>query len=136
KVYGSLVLVQDHAVRCHTITREIAGLKSSRIHRHAHVDSEVSWLSKYHTVTGRVSGTHRQWRKDAYIINILLVLAPVGIEVERRRIRYVTTRIIGYDRDVIADLVLVRITFERIKCIAHCNIWGPGNASVGAPGIE
>ena len=43
------------------------------------------------------------------------MLAPVRIEVERRRIRYVTTYVIGYDGNVIAYLVLLRPAFSGIE---------------------
>ena len=60
----------------------------------------------------------------------------VRVEVERGGIRYVTACFIGNDRDIIAYLALVRIAFERIKRIAHCNVGRPRHASVGAKGIE
>ena len=47
------------------------------------------------------------------------MLATVRIEVERRRIRHITTRVVGYDRNVIADFTLVRITFQWIKGIGY-----------------
>ena len=46
------------------------------------------------------------------------MLVPLRIEVERGRIRDVTACVIRYHRDVIADLVLVGITFEGIKRVA------------------
>ena len=39
----------------------------------------------------------------------------VGIEVERRGIRNVTPGVVGNDGNVVANLTLVRITFEGVK---------------------
>ena len=64
------------------------------------------------------------------------MLVPLRVEVERGRIRYVTTCVIRYHRDVISDLILVRITFERIKRVAYCHIRRPRDTRVRAPGIE
>lgn len=64
------------------------------------------------------------------------MLSVVRVEVKRGRVRYVTTGFIGNDRDIIAYLVLVRITFEWIKRIAHRHVGRPCHASVGAEGIE
>ena len=64
-------------------------------------------------------------------------MLPAGrIEVECGRIRHVAPGIVGHDRNVIAYLVLHWIAFERIKRIAHRYIRRPGDAAVGAPGIE
>jgi hypothetical protein len=72
----------------------------------------------------------------SHIINIFFVLVPVRIEVKRSRIRHVASGIVGYDSDIIAYLVLVRIAFKRIKRIAHRNVRRPGHAGVSAIGIE
>jgi hypothetical protein len=48
-------------------------------------------------------------------INILLVLAPDRIEVERGRIRYVAAVQIGNDGDVITYLILVGPSFLWIN---------------------
>src|SRR5205823_7199040 len=85
--YRRGVEVEDHgglpwgivdAVRRQSVHSKIAGVESIRIHRNAHVDSEVSRLSKYHTVTGRVSATHRQSRQLAVCEGILLGSAADG----------------------------------------------------------
>ncbi len=64
------------------------------------------------------------------------MLSTVGIEVERRGIRDVTTGVIGNDGNVVANLTLVRITLERVKRIAHRNISRPGNTGVRAIRIK
>ena len=70
------------------------------------------------------------------VINVLLVLTVVRVEVECGRISHVAARLVGNNCNVIADLVLIRITLRRIKGIAHSNISRPGDASVGAIGVE
>ena len=64
------------------------------------------------------------------------MLSVVRIEVERSRVRHVTAGFIGNDRDIIAYLALVRITFEWIKRIAHRHVRRPGNAGISAEGIK
>jgi len=64
------------------------------------------------------------------------MLSVVRIEVERSRVRHVTSGLIGNDRDVIAYLALIRVAFERIKRITYRHVRRPGSASVGAKGIE
>lgn len=64
------------------------------------------------------------------------MLSPAGVEVECRRIRHITSRIIRHDRDVIADLVLVRPTLSGIKGLAHRNVCRPANTAIGAVRIE
>jgi hypothetical protein len=64
------------------------------------------------------------------------VLAAVGIEVKRGRIRHVATRIVGDDRDVIAYLILHRPAFERSKRIAHRNIRRPSHPAIGAVRVK
>jgi len=70
------------------------------------------------------------------VINVFLVLAVVRVEVEGGRISHIAARFVGNNSNVIADLALVRITLRRIKGIAHSNISRPGDACVGAIGIE
>ena len=64
------------------------------------------------------------------------MLPPVWIEVERSRVRHVTTGFIGNDGNIIAYLALVRVAFERIKRIAYRHVRRPRRASVGTKGIE
>ena len=64
------------------------------------------------------------------------MLSATRIEVVGSRICHVTAGVIGYNGDVITYLVLVRIAFERSKRIAHCHIGRPGDAAIGAVGVE
>jgi len=64
------------------------------------------------------------------------MLAAARVKVKRGRIRHVSPRVVGHDRDVIADLVLVRIPFHRIKQVTHRNIRRPCDACVGAKGVK
>lgn len=64
------------------------------------------------------------------------MLRTVGIEIERRRISDVTSRVIGNDGNIVANFTLIWITLERIKQVANGHIGRPGNAGVGAIGIE
>jgi len=64
------------------------------------------------------------------------VLPPVWIEVERSRVRHVTTGFIGNDGNIIAYLALVRVAFERIKRIAYRHVRRPCQTGIGAEGIE
>ena len=64
------------------------------------------------------------------------MLVAARIKVECGRIRDVTACVIRYHRDVIADLILVRIAFEGIKRVAYCDIRRPRDTRVSAPGIE
>ena len=66
----------------------------------------------------------------------MFVLAPVRVEIKRSRIRYVATRVVRNDGDVIAYLVLIRIAFERIKGIAHGDVSRPRDAAIRAERIE
>ena len=77
EVEGHRCLPFEYSRRCplEFRSREIARMKGIRIHRNAQVDSEVSRLSKHHTVTGRVSGSHRQSRQLPIGEGILLGLA-------------------------------------------------------------
>jgi hypothetical protein len=63
-------------------------------------------------------------------------LSPARVEVKRCRICYIAPSVIRNDRDVITDLVLVWISFERIEQIAHCDVRRPRYARVGAVRIE
>ena len=74
--------------------------------------------------------------KYSNVVNVLLVLTIVRIEVERGRVSHVATGFVRYNRDIIAYLVLIWITLRRIKGGAHSNISRPGDASVGAIGVE
>ena len=60
----------------------------------------------------------------------------VRVDVKCSRVRYVTASFIGNHCNVIADLVLIRITEERIERVAHRNIGRPRIASVRAIRIE
>ena len=61
-------------------------------------------------------------REYPNIIHVFFVLPPVWIEVERGRVRHVTTGFIGNDGDIITYLALVRVAFKRIKRIAHRHV--------------
>ena len=75
-------------------------------------------------------------RKYPDIVYIFFVLVSLGIEVKGRGVRNVTAGFIGNDGDIVAYLALIWVAFERIKRIADCHVRRPGNASIGAPGIE
>ena len=64
------------------------------------------------------------------------MLPPTRVKVKRGRIRYVATRIIRYDRNVIADLILIRPAFGGIKRLTDHHVGRPGRAAVCAIGIE
>ena len=64
------------------------------------------------------------------------MLSAVRVEVKSRRICYVASRVIRNNGDVVADLVLVRVAFERIKQIGYRYVRRPGHAGIRAPGIE
>ena len=49
------------------------------------------------------------------VINVFLVLTVVRVEVEGGRISHVATGFIGDNGDIVAYLVLIRITLRRIK---------------------
>ena len=66
----------------------------------------------------------------------LLRAGLLWVEVEGGGVSHIASGIVGYDRDIIAYLALVRIAFERIKRIAHRNVRRPGHAGVSAIGIE
>ena len=60
----------------------------------------------------------------------------VFFEIEGRAVCDICPGVVGNDRDVIAELVLVRITEERVKRIADCDIGRPGISAVEAVRIE
>lgn len=64
------------------------------------------------------------------------MLAAGRIEVECGRIGHIAAGVVGDDRNVIADLVLHGIAFERSKRIAYRDIRRPRHAPVRAPGVE
>ena len=64
------------------------------------------------------------------------MLSSSRIKVVGSRICHVAAGVIGYDGDVIPYLVLVGIAFEWSKRIAHCHIGRPGDAAIGAVGVE
>ena len=63
-------------------------------------------------------------------------MSPVRIKVKSGGIRHVAAGIVRHDGDVIADLVLVGITFERIKGGTHRHVRRPRDAGIRAIGIE
>ena len=63
-------------------------------------------------------------------------MSPVWVEVERGGVSHVGAGFIRDDRDIIAYLALVRITFEWIKRIAHRHVRRPGRAGISAKRIE
>src|SRR5207302_9657115 len=99
-----------------------------------HVDIEragsVVSLSRYRALCHWCAGS------DANVINVFFVLVPGRVEVKSGRIRDIAPSTVRNNCDVIADLALVRVAFERIERIAHLDVRRPGNAAVGTPGIE
>ena len=53
--------------------------------------------------------------KYPHVINVFLVLVSIGIEVKSGRVSYVTSGFVRYNRNIVAYLVLIRITLRRIK---------------------
>jgi hypothetical protein len=94
----------------------------------------------------RTTARHRGWPRcrlwagrigaDAHVINVLLVLASVRIEIERGSVGDVTACLVGNEGDVIADLILVRPAFLRVKRIAHRHVRRPRDTRVSAVGVE
>ena len=83
---------------------------------------------------GRCRGRSRRWRwrsirSDAYVIDVFF-------EIEGGGVRDIASGIVRNDCDVIAHLVLVRITEERIERDAYRDIGRPGIACIGAIRIE
>jgi hypothetical protein len=64
------------------------------------------------------------------------VLAPARVEVERGRVSDIAASFVGNDGDVIADLILVRPAFLRVKRIAHRHVRRPCHTGIGAIGVE
>ena len=64
------------------------------------------------------------------------MLSGVRVEIKRRGIRHIASGTIRNDRDVIAYLVLIRVTFERIKRITDGNVRRPRDAAIGAERIK
>ena len=56
----------------------------------------------------------------------------VFLTIKCRRIWNIAAPVIRDDRDVIAELVLIRITEKRVKRIADCNIARPGISAIEA----
>jgi len=63
-------------------------------------------------------------------------LIAARVEIKRGRIRHIATCVVRNHRDVITDLVLIRIAFGRVKWSAHRNVRRPCYPGVGAEGIE
>ena len=83
-----------------------------------------------------VGGGGPATRENPNVIDILLVLTSVRVEIEGGSISYIPTSVVGNKGDVIADLVLVRIAFQGVKCITHRHIRRPRDTRVGAIGVE
>ena len=64
------------------------------------------------------------------------MLSAIRIEIVRRRISYVAARIIRLNGNIVADLVLVWITFEWIKRVADSYVRRPGNTGIRAVRIK
>ena len=55
---------------------------------------------------------HQHRRSHSHVINVLFVLPPAWIEVESGGISDITSSVVRNDGDVIAYLVLIRITYR------------------------
>jgi hypothetical protein len=75
-------------------------------------------------------------REYPNVINVFFVLVSLRVEVKGGGVSHVAARFIGNDRDIVAYLALIRIAFERIKCIAHRHVRRPCHAGIGAKGIK
>ena len=64
------------------------------------------------------------------------MLSAIRIEIERRRISYVAAGVIRLNGNVVADLILVWITFERIKRVADSYVRRPGDTGIRAVRIK
>ena len=64
------------------------------------------------------------------------MLSPARVEVESSGICYVATGVVRHDCDVVADLILIRPAFGRIKRLTDRHVRRPSHAAVGAIGIE
>ena len=60
----------------------------------------------------------------------------IRVDVESRGICHVPTRCVRHDRDVIADLLVLRISSLRIERIARRDVSRPCNTTIGAVGVE
>ena len=61
-------------------------------------------------------------RKHTHVINIFFVLVAVRVEVKRVRISHIAASLVRHNSDIVTDLILLRITFERVKRIADSDI--------------
>jgi len=64
------------------------------------------------------------------------VLTCAWVEIEGSWIGNIPSRVIRHDRNIIAYLVLLRPTFERVKGIAHRHVRRPGKTAIHAVRIE
>jgi len=64
------------------------------------------------------------------------VLTSGRVEIEGGSVSYITTSVVGKEGDVIADLILVRPAFLRVKRIAHRHVRRPRDTRVSAVGVE
>jgi hypothetical protein len=64
------------------------------------------------------------------------VLTVVRVEVEGSGVSHVATGFIGHNGNIIAYLVLIRITLGGVERIAHRNVSRPSRAGVSAIGVE
>lgn len=75
-------------------------------------------------------------REYANVIDIFFVLVAIRIKVERSGIRYIASRFVRDDGDIVPYLILIRIAFERVERIAHRNVSRPGYTGVSAKRIK
>ncbi len=64
------------------------------------------------------------------------MLVSLWVEVEGGGVSHVAAGFIGNDGDIVTYLALIRVAFERIKGVAHCDVRRPSNAAIRTPGIE
>ena len=64
------------------------------------------------------------------------MLTHARVEIEGGGVGDIASRVIRHDRDVIAYLVLLRPTFERVKGIAHRHVRRPCETAIHAVRIE
>ena len=60
----------------------------------------------------------------------------IRVDVESRGVGHVPTRCVRHDRDVIADLLVIRIPNLRIERVAYRNVSRPRNTAIRAVGVE
>jgi hypothetical protein len=60
----------------------------------------------------------------------------IRIHVESRSISHVPAGVIRYNRDVIADFLVLRISILNTKRIAHWNVSRPRNSAIGTEAVE